>query len=104
MIEDAANAEWVFPDMQMWTGAILDNGGVAWNRLLEKKNMTVGSHTGKVMFWNKTTGLCASIPMNQKKEGLVLIIHFQNMRTGTFFSPGWNWEYDLMPITTQVLP
>jgi hypothetical protein len=34
-IEDAANAEWVFADMQIWTGAILNNGGVAWNRLLE---------------------------------------------------------------------
>ena len=40
MLEDAASAEWVFSDMQMWTGAILDNGCVAWNRLLEDKNMS----------------------------------------------------------------
>ncbi len=61
VLEDAANAEWVFPDMQMWTGAILDNGGVAWNRLLEGKNMTYGSHTGKVLFWNKTNDHCLEI-------------------------------------------
>ena len=61
IIEDAANAEWVFSDMQIWTGAILDNGGVAWNRLLESKNMTVGSHTGKVLFWNGTNDRCLEI-------------------------------------------
>ena len=61
MIEDAANAEWVFSDMQTWTGAILDNGGVAWNRLLEDKNMTVGSHTGKVLFWNGNNDRCLQI-------------------------------------------
>ena len=61
IIEDAASAEWVFSDMQMWTGAILDNGGVAWNRLLESKNMTYGSHTGKVLFWNDTSDRCLEI-------------------------------------------
>jgi len=61
VIEDAANAEWVFANMEMWTGAILDNGGVAWNRLLEKKNMTYGSHTGKVLFWNRINDLCLEI-------------------------------------------
>jgi len=60
-IEDAATAEWVFSGMQIWTGAILDNGGVAWNRLLDSKNMTYGSHTGKVLFWNKTNDHCLEI-------------------------------------------
>lgn len=61
IIEDAADAEWVFSNMQIWTGAILDNGGVAWNRLLEDKNMTFGSHAGKVLFWNKTNDHCLEI-------------------------------------------
>lgn len=61
IIEDAANEEWVFSDMQIWTGAILDNGGVAWNRLLENKNMTYGSHAGKVLFWNKNNDHCLEI-------------------------------------------
>jgi hypothetical protein len=61
MLEDAACAEWVFLNMQMWTGAILDNGGVAWNRLLENKNMTYGSHTRKVLFWNKSDDRCLEI-------------------------------------------
>ena len=60
-LEDAASAEWVFSDMQSWTGAILDNGGVAWNRLLESKNMTYGSHAGKVLFWNRTNDHCLEI-------------------------------------------
>ncbi|HSO86517.1 MAG TPA: hypothetical protein VLQ91_08215 [Draconibacterium sp.] len=61
VLEDAASAEWVFSDMQTWTGAILDNGGVAWNRLLESKNMTYGSHAGKVLFWNESDDRCLEI-------------------------------------------
>lgn len=61
MLEDAANAEWVFSDMQTWNGAILDNGGVAWNKLLESKNMSYGSHAGKVLFWNATKDRCLEI-------------------------------------------
>lgn len=61
VLEDAASAEWVFSDMNMWTGAILDNGCVAWNRLLESKNMTFGSHAGKVLFWNKRDDRCLEI-------------------------------------------
>jgi hypothetical protein len=61
VFEDAASAEWVFSDMQIWTGAILDNGGVAWNRLLESKNMTYGSHAGKVLFWNESDDRCLEI-------------------------------------------
>ncbi|NQU51411.1 MAG: hypothetical protein HQ522_02620 [Bacteroidetes bacterium] len=61
ILEDAASAEWVFSDMQKWTGAILDNGCVAWNRLLEDKKMTYGSHAGKVLFWNKNDDRCLEI-------------------------------------------
>jgi hypothetical protein len=61
LLEDAANAEWVFSDMHTWTGAILDNGGVAWNKLLENKNMSYGSHAGKVLFWNKSDDRCLEI-------------------------------------------
>ena len=60
-VEDAACAEWVFSDMQTWSGAILDNGGVAWNRFLESRNMTYGSHAGKVLFWNKANDHCLEI-------------------------------------------
>ncbi len=61
LLEDAASAEWVFSDMKMWTGAILDNGGVAWNRLLESTNMTYGSHAGNVLFWNAGDDRCLEI-------------------------------------------
>jgi hypothetical protein len=69
VLEDAASAEWVFDDMQVWTGAILDNGCVAWNRLLEDKNMTYGSHAGKVLFWNVDNDNCLEIdPIMQGKQ------------------------------------
>jgi hypothetical protein len=61
VLEDAASTEWIFPDMQMWTGALLDNGCVAWNRLLENKKMTYGSHAGKVLFWNGSDDRCLEI-------------------------------------------
>lgn len=60
-LEDAASAEWVFFDMKMWTGAILDNGGVAWNKLLESKNMSYGAHAGKVLLWNESDDRCLEI-------------------------------------------
>lgn len=61
ILEDAASTEWIFPNMQMWTGGLLDNGSVAWNRFLENKKMTYGSHAEKVLFWNKDEDSCLEI-------------------------------------------
>ena len=53
MLEDAAFPEWDFHSMSTWTGGLLDNGGVVWNKYLETPNATYGAHAGTVTFWNR---------------------------------------------------
>ena len=85
LLEDAANAEWVFSDMHTWTGAILDNGGVAWNKLLEVKNMSYGSHAGKVLFWNATNDQCLEVnPISQGNQHLAARFSHNTDNTHSF--------------------
>ncbi|MBN2063943.1 MAG: hypothetical protein JW745_03995 [Sedimentisphaerales bacterium] len=60
-LDDSGLAQWVFADMETWTGGILDSGAVAWNKLLAESNSTLGSHAGEVLFWNKDRELCLNI-------------------------------------------
>ncbi len=55
-LEDAAMPEWNFARMSTWKGGILGNGGVVWNKYLERINTTYGVHTGAVTFWNVEAG------------------------------------------------
>lgn len=52
-LNDSALPAWEFASMSTWTGGMLDNGGVAWNRYLETTNATLGMHAGAITFWNK---------------------------------------------------
>ena len=52
-LEDSALPLWEFESMGTWTGGMLDNGGVAWNRYLETPNATLGMHARSVTFWNQ---------------------------------------------------
>lgn len=52
-LEDSALPAWEFANLSTWTGGMLDNGGVAWNRYLETPNATLGMHAGAVTFWNR---------------------------------------------------
>jgi hypothetical protein len=52
-LEDAAFPEWDFSNRATWTGGLLDNGGVVWNKYLETPNATYGAHAGTVTFWNR---------------------------------------------------
>lgn len=52
-LEDAAFPEWDFSSMSAWTGGMLDNGGVVWNKYLGTRNATYGAHAGTVTFWNR---------------------------------------------------
>lgn len=52
---------WQFNSMETWDGALLDNGGVAWNLLLANQGDTYGSHTGTLTFWNKSSNNCLRI-------------------------------------------
>lgn len=52
---------WQFNSMQTWDGALLDNGGVAWNRFLSKPGETYGAHTAALTFWNASNNSCLRI-------------------------------------------
>ncbi|MGH7951504.1 MAG: hypothetical protein ACREFE_06255, partial [Limisphaerales bacterium] len=73
MLEDAAFPEWDFSNMSIWTGGLLDNGGVIWNKYLDKTNATYGAHFGTVTFWNSQSNDCLRIspilPDNQFGAG-----------------------------------
>jgi hypothetical protein len=60
-LEDTGNPEWSFNSMDTWTGALLGTGGVAWCRFFDRENASLGSHTGKVTFWNQENRSCLSI-------------------------------------------
>ena len=53
LLDDCALPAWEFANLSTWTGGMLDNGGVAWNRYLDTPNATLGMHAGAVTFWNK---------------------------------------------------
>ncbi len=68
-LDDAAFPEWDFRNMSTWTGGMLDNGGVVWNKYLETPNATYGAHAGAVTFWNRQQNDClrivSTIPRDQ---------------------------------------
>ena len=59
---------WTFDSMQTWDGAILNNGGVAWCRFLEKENFTYGAHTSGMTLWNRNTNSCFRITSKNAKK------------------------------------
>ncbi|HEX3625960.1 MAG TPA: hypothetical protein VH280_11105 [Verrucomicrobiae bacterium] len=61
VLEDAAFPEWDFSGMSTWTGGLLDNGGIIWNKYLDKTNATYGAHFGTVTFWNSQSNDCLRI-------------------------------------------
>ena len=52
---------WQFDSMQTWDGAMLNNGGVAWNRFLNEPGDTYGAHAATLTFWNKSNNGCLRI-------------------------------------------
>src|ERR1017187_9251987 len=67
-LEDAAFPEWNFSSMSTWTGGLLGNGGVVWNKYLRTANATYGAHTGEVTFWNRQQGDCLRIVPTLPKD------------------------------------
>jgi hypothetical protein len=60
-LDDTYFPGWDFKDMSTWTGGMLDDGGVAWNKYLETPNATYGAHADGVTFWNREKGDCLRI-------------------------------------------
>ena len=52
---------WQFNSMKTWDGAMLDNGGVAWNRFLENPGDTYGTHSAALTLWNNLDNNCFRI-------------------------------------------
>jgi hypothetical protein len=79
-LEDAAFPEWDFSGMSTWTGGMLDNGGVVWNKYLETPNATYGAHAGTVTFWNREHHDCLRIAptLPQDQYGTVRFSHQKN--------------------------
>jgi hypothetical protein len=61
MLADMAFPEWNFKNMSVWTGGMLDNGGVVWNKYLDRANATYGGHFRTVTFWNAQSNDCLRI-------------------------------------------
>lgn len=60
-LDDTYFPGWDFKDISTWTGGMLDNGGVAWNKYLETPNATYGAHADGVTFWNREKSDCLRI-------------------------------------------
>jgi hypothetical protein len=66
-----------------WTAAFLDNGGVAWNKLIDRPNATYGAHVEEVSFWNADTDACLRIAPDCPPEQ-ELATRFSRQPDGTF--------------------
>jgi hypothetical protein len=72
-VEDTCIPSWEFAEMSTWTGALLDNGGVAWCRFLDTPEATYGAHTGPVTFWNRENNACLRITPQIQAEDNVAV-------------------------------
>lgn len=54
-LDDASLPAFHFGSMSTWTAALLDTGGVAWPKLLDRPNASYASHAGAVTFYNAET-------------------------------------------------
>jgi len=74
---------WTFNSMQTWDGAILNNGGVAWCRFLEKENFTYGAHASGMTFWNREKNIGFRISPEIQKN-IFSAASFTHLKNNTF--------------------
>lgn len=82
-IDDSAFPEWDFAAMSTWTGGLLGNGGVVWNKYLDTVNATYGARTGAVTFWNVNQNDCLRITSSVSK-GCYRTVRFSHQPNNTF--------------------
>lgn len=83
VLDDTGFPGWNFANLETWTGALLDTGGVAWCRLMGSPNATYGVHGASAMFWNKEKGDClriAAVP----EPGCRAAMRFSHQPDGAF--------------------
>lgn len=61
VIEENYLPRWQFRSMQTWDGALLDNGGVAWNRFLPDAGNAYGVNAGTLTFWSRNRNSCLRV-------------------------------------------
>jgi len=83
IIDDSYFPGWEFKSMNTWTGALVDNGGVAWCKFLETSGASLGQHASTISFWNKETNTCLKIVPDQV-EGNNLACRFTHQPSGYF--------------------
>jgi hypothetical protein len=82
-MEKSSLPVWTFNSMQTWDGAILNNGGVAWCRFLEKENYTYGAHTSGMTFWNRSNNTCFRIS-SETADNLFPAASFSHLKENAF--------------------
>ncbi len=74
---------WQFSSMQSWDGALLDNGGVAWNRFIAEKGESFGTHTDEFTLWSQSDNRCLKI-IPSDENGLSRVVTFRHQSDGRF--------------------
>lgn len=82
-VDDSYFPGWEFLSMQTWTGALLDNGAVAWCKFLETDCATLGQHASTISLWNKDTNSCLRI-VPDKGEDKHSASRFSHQPSGLF--------------------
>jgi hypothetical protein len=83
VLDDTYFAGWDFASMDTWTGALLDTGGVAWARFLERPRMTFGNHARQVTFWNRLNDTALRITPTVA-DGKQMAVVFTHQPSGAF--------------------
>jgi len=83
IIDDSYFPGWEFNSMTTWTGALLDNGAVAWCKFLETSGASLGQHANTISLWNKDTNSCLRI-VPDKVEGKTFAARFSHQPSGYF--------------------
>lgn len=82
-MEDMYLPGWDFADMQTWTGALLDTGGVAWCKLMQEPNASYGVHAASATFWNPSKNDALRIE-TQLPAGAHAAVRFSHQPSGLF--------------------
>jgi hypothetical protein len=91
-LDDAAFPEWNFGGLSTWTGGLLGDGGVVWDKYLETINATYGAHTGTVTFWNRAQHDCLRIVAGKGQDGAVRFSHQPNGVLSFYYIAGGGEE------------
>lgn len=81
--DDCMFPRWEFASMQTWDGALLDNGGVAWNRFLAQAGESYGTHAGGLVFWNRVNNTCLKVDVDDD-PGLHRVVTFSHADDGRY--------------------